>query len=65
MSVIGKLFPSLPRYGEHFVDTRTLSKINDLDLSPIDFFLNYQNSFLLNIVVASIESYWRALRKES
>ena len=41
-SLMGKLFPSLPRYGDCFIDKRTWSKITNRDLSfDIEFFFSF------------------------
>ena len=58
---IGKLFPPLSKYDERFIDTRARSKLTTRDLSSSAF----KKNFLLNIVVTSVESYLRALRKEN
>ena len=42
-----KLFPPLPRYDEHFIDTKTRSKITTHDLSfDIEIFVNILKQFL-------------------
>ena len=47
-SPIGRLSPPLPRYAEHFIDTRTQSKITNHDLSSdIEIFFNFLKQFLI------------------
>ena len=45
-SPFGKLFPPLPRYSECFTNTRTQSKINNIDFSVyIEILFNFYNNF--------------------